>query len=185
MHSGELDRWLESKIVGTYLFREDGTIDVDGSVNFDGKLGELGELGDLGDLGISFGNVTGDFDCRNNRLVSLRGIPRVVGGNFFCPFNQLPDLSGAPLEVGGKFDCSHNPLASLEGFPKSILGGFFCETADLGDFLGGNLPDHFQKYVPKYWWEEHLQIIKQVEDAKKRLTGNSEGVTELVLFDLF
>ena len=142
MHENELIRWLESKILGTFLIHDDGTIDVDGNVNLEGKLGNLGELGELG--GIKFGGVTGNFNCQKNRLISLKGTPRKVGGDFLCSSNKLPDLADAPNEIGGKFDCSDNPLTSLDGFPEIIRGGFFCKTANLGEFLGTNLPFTFR-----------------------------------------
>lgn len=184
MHEDELIRWLESKICGTFLIHGDGTIDVDGDVNLEGKLGDFGELGELGGEEIRFGKVTGTFNCRKNRLISLKGTPRVVGGDFLCSSNKLPDLADAPIEVGGKFDCSDNPLTSLDGFPECIRGGFFCKTADLGNFLGTNLPVHFQKYVPPEWWERHLEIMKQAEEAKRNLTSKPES-PEIEIMDMF
>ena len=168
MHENELSRWLESKIIGTYLIRENDTIDVDGDVNLEGKLGDLGELGDYG---ICFGKVTGNFNCQKNRLISLKGTPEIVGGDFFCGANHLPSLSGAPNEVGGKFDCSENPLNSLDGFPERILGGFFCKTCNLDSFLGTSLPEHFQKYVSPEWWAQHLEKKAQFEEKVRKATS--------------
>lgn len=159
MHKNELIRWLESKICGTFLIHDDGTIDVDGDVNLEGKLGDLGELGDLGGGGNRFGKVTGNFNCQKNRLISLKG---------------------SPNEVGGKFDCSDNPLISLEGFPEIIRGGFFCKTANLDDFLGTNLPAHLQKFVPHEWWARHLEL----GEAKQKLTSKPKE-EEVVMFDIF
>ena len=180
MSEPELIRWLESKILGTFSIHDDGTINVDGDVNLEGKLGEIRELGELG--GIKFERVTGDFNCQKNHLISLKGTPVSVGGDFLCSSNKLSSLAGAPIEVGGKFDCSDNPLSSLQGFPESIRGGFFCKTANLDDFLGSNLPDHFQKYVPSEWWERHLEKKRLLEEEKRKLTPPPEGPDELVLW---
>ena len=60
----------------------------------------------------------GDFYCSYNKLTSLAGAPKSVGGYFYCNSNQLTSLAGAPKHVGGEFDCSYNKLNSLAGAPK-------------------------------------------------------------------
>ncbi len=47
-----------------------------------------------------------------------------VDGREFCEShtNKLTSLEGAPKEVGGDFVCSKNKLTSLEGAPKEVGG---------------------------------------------------------------
>ena len=39
-------------------------------------------------------------------------------GSFYCNYNKLTSLTGAPKEVGGYFVCYNNNLTSLTGAPK-------------------------------------------------------------------
>ena len=106
---------------------------------------------------INFGKVTGDFNCSDlglkslkgapqevgksfwcfrNKLTSLKGAPKEVGGFFNCSSNQLTSLEGAPKKVGGEFNCSYNQLTSLEGAPKKVGGGFYCYNNQLISLKG-------------------------------------------------
>lgn len=78
----------------------DGVVDVDGYVDFFGNR--------LSKLPLKFGVVKYWFNCSFNKLTSLEGAPREVGGYFDCSFNQLTSLKGAPLKVS-RFCCSNNP----------------------------------------------------------------------------
>ncbi len=80
----------------------------------------LTELPDLSKV-----TVTGDFNCSNNRLTSLKGAPQKVGGKFDCSCNQLTTLEGTPEKVGGGFLCEQNALTTLKGAPREV-GGCFC-----------------------------------------------------------
>ena len=77
--------------------------------------------------GISFGHVSGDFNCYDNQLTSLEGSPHTVGGSFNCMENLLTSLAGAPQTVSGGFYCSNNRLTSLEGAPQTV-GGIFVSN---------------------------------------------------------
>ena len=83
------------------------------------------EITDLRALGIE--EVTGYFNCSNNKLTSLEGSPIIVNGDFYCFNNKLTSLEGAPTTVTGNFHCSDNMLISLEGAP-TIVGGNFTIT---------------------------------------------------------
>ena len=85
---------------------------------------------------VDFGKITGDFDCSDLGLTSLKGAPQEVGGNFDCSYNQLTSLEGAPQEVGGDFSCYYNHLTSLEGAPQTIGGGFSCSNNKLTSLKG-------------------------------------------------
>ncbi len=84
-----------------YKINEDGSIDVSGDVNLSYK--------GLSELPLKFRNITGDFYCNSNQLISLEGSPQSVGGDFECNNNQLTSLEGCPQTVGGDFYCYNNP----------------------------------------------------------------------------
>lgn len=114
-HNKEL---LDKHVTGTYKVNSDGTIDVSGSV----KLLML-DLGSILKVG-KFNTVSGDFDCRSNKLETLEGAPKSTGGFFSCSNNNLTTLKFAPETVGANFDCSKNKLTSIEGCPKSVGNTF-------------------------------------------------------------
>ncbi len=109
---------LKKCIRGTYTINDDGSIDVDGSVNLSSKK--------LTKIPFKFRNVSGNFYCYNNQLTSLEGSPNNVGGDFYCSDNQLTSLKGAPNTVGGNFHCYYNKLTTLEGAPNTVSGNFYC-----------------------------------------------------------
>ena len=80
----------------------------------------LTSLLDLSDV-----EIKGDFDCRNNDLINLKGSPHTVN-SFDCKYNNLPSLKGAPRKVTLHFDCSRNILQNLNGGPETVLGGYLC-----------------------------------------------------------
>ena len=92
---------------------------INGDVNLS-KL-HLTELFDLSDV-----EVTGDFNCNGNSLISLKGSPHTVGGNFKCSINNLTNLEGGPHTViSGAFYCNGNNLTNLKGGQQFFGGCFF------------------------------------------------------------
>jgi hypothetical protein len=96
-----------------YRINNDGSVDVDGSVNLNNRRLDFG-------IPLQFGKVTGDFGCNSTQISSLVGSPKWVGGNFFSYQNHLTTLEGAPIYVGGTFNCHGNRLTTMEGIPKYI-----------------------------------------------------------------
>ena len=99
-----IEKWLKEYDIESYIINDDFTIDVDGDVYLYKK--DLKEF----PVYIQFGFVAGDFDCSINKLTSLRGVPKEVGGLFDCSYNKLTTLEGSPKEVGGYFNCNNNQL---------------------------------------------------------------------------
>ena len=69
----------------------------------------------------TFGEVDGDFDCREcKNLKTLKGSPQIVHGNFDCRHCvALKSLKGGPRIVGERFNFTAcNSLTSLEGAPE-------------------------------------------------------------------
>ena len=89
--------FLDEYTNGTWEVNPDtGLIDVQGGFHCSNK--------DLNDFkGLRFGKVTEYFLCGGNKLKSLNGSPKKVGGGFYCWKNPLITLEGAPLEIGEYF----------------------------------------------------------------------------------
>jgi hypothetical protein len=92
---------------------------VDGVVNVDGDV--IICKSKLTELPFQFGKVTGNFNCSENRLKSLKGSPYYVGGDFECNKNTyLKSLEFGPKEVLGSFDAQQSGLTSLKGSPDKV-----------------------------------------------------------------
>jgi hypothetical protein len=107
---------------------------VDGKVNVNGDV-YLTYIGLL-KLPVSFGIVTGNFYCSDNKLTSLEGCPDSVGGHFDCVNNKLTKLEGCPSNISGDFFCYNNQLTSLEGAPNRVGGHFYCRNNQLTSLEG-------------------------------------------------
>jgi hypothetical protein len=101
-----------------YTINQDRSIDVDGDVLLSGR--------ELTKLPLKFGKVSGYFTCTDNRLNTLEGCPRIVGGDFNIYYNRLTSLIGAPESVGGDISCENTGLWTLEGCPTKIGGYIYC-----------------------------------------------------------
>ena len=122
--------WLEEHGIKNYTINTRGDIDIDGDIKITYK--NIKEFPSF----IQFGTIKGNFDCKHNNLISLKGAPREVKGTFDCSCNDLTSLEGAPEKVGGSFDCAHNDLTSLEGAPDKIKGYFDCGCNEIKDLKG-------------------------------------------------
>ena len=119
----EISRHIDGRITSN-----DGTIDVDGDVNF--------SCMELSQLPLKFRNVSGYFYCHSNMLTSLEGAPKHVSGSFYCNNNRLISLEGAPKHIGRYFSCSDNKLTSLKGAPANVGGDFWCDNNRLTSLEG-------------------------------------------------
>jgi len=118
MNKNEIELILNELGVELYSIQEDGTVNVNGTVDISFKK--------LSRIPVSFGVVKGDFNCSNNELETLAGCPKTVGVSFYCHSNRLESLDSSPAYVGKAFICSNNRLVSLEGVPNAINGNFDC-----------------------------------------------------------
>ena len=73
--------WLDFHDVENYTINEDLSVDVSGVVDLSGKS--------LIVIPIRFGIVGGDFNCDNNKLLTLEFCPSDVGGSFYCFDNKI------------------------------------------------------------------------------------------------
>jgi hypothetical protein len=128
MDKKEIERKLKELGIENYSISDDGTVDVNGTVDISFK--------NLTGIPVRFGIVRGDFNCSNNKLESLSGSPEKVGVSFFCHRNRLISLDSAPRVVGKAFICRSNKLTSLKGAPESINGNFDCADNELVSLTG-------------------------------------------------
>jgi hypothetical protein len=106
-----IKKWLDDHYIKHYTINNDGTIDVNYTVQLSNRL--LEKLPDY----IQFGKITnGYFSIRHNSLTTLKG----------CPYEILKEKSS----FNGDFYCDHNNLTSLEYAPKKITGSFNCYNND-------------------------------------------------------
>ena len=97
-----IKNWLDEMEVTNYTINDDFAIDVDGYVNLRNRnLVEFPEY-------IQFNEVAGFFDCSYNKLISLRGCPKIVHASFYCDHNNLDSLEGCPKTVKGDIYCYCN-----------------------------------------------------------------------------
>ena len=145
-----------------------GLVDVRGDVDLPRK--------GLTELPLKFGEVTGCFNCSNNKITSLEGAPKSVGGYFDCNFNVLKTLEGAPHTVGANFRCEYNQLNSLEGAPNKVTGVFYCRGNNIrsfeglvnisGDFYCGENPVYPIWYVinqTNKWDSEKMEFFNDLD----------------------
>ena len=164
---------LKKCVKGTYTINDDGSIDVEGSVNLSRKK--------LTKIPFNFGKVSGNFKCASNHLTSLEGAPNNVGGDFYCHYNQLTSLEGAPNNVGGSFYGSINPLTTLDYTPTKINEDFHCydtklkysELFKIVDIVRGSI------YYSSFAVPEDKDQIRIDRDVKETLKDNELGSLDI------
>ena len=75
MSEQEIHDICEEYNIKNYSINPDGSIDVNGDVIIVNK--------NLYKLPLKFNKVNGNFYCSYNKLTSLEGCPKYVGGNFY------------------------------------------------------------------------------------------------------
>ena len=111
-----IDDICEEHGIRNYTINEDGSIDVNGNVNLNGRK--------LKKLPLKFGKVNGYFICSGNMLTSLEGCPYYVKDHFSCFSNNLTSLEGLPNYVGGSFSSGTNYIKTLIGLKTEIIGDY-------------------------------------------------------------
>ena len=102
-----------SKITYTCLYdlglkkfkvQSDGKVDVMGDVDITYRRLEI--------LPIKFGNISGNFDCSNNRLRDLKNCPEFVDGIFNCGSNYIENIDNLPKKIGQHLYLNNNKITS-------------------------------------------------------------------------
>lgn len=113
-----IKKWLDSMGIKNYKITKNLTIDVNDVVN-------ISERG-LTSIPVQFNHVEHSFYCYGNKLTSLEGSPKTVGGAFHCYENQLINLDYSPKKIQSDFDCSHNKITSLKNGPVNVGLEYDC-----------------------------------------------------------
>lgn len=156
----EIDRVCKEFYIENYQINPDGTVDVEGSVYFEGL--------DAEELPLKFGKVTGDFSIIEALLTTLEGCPYEVGGSFEIQWcHEITSLEHAPKRVGGEYYASDSPITSLEGTPEVIHGNFDCSETSITSLEGG------PRIVYEGYYANHTRI--------SNLEGGPEEVDKLAV----
>ena len=131
--------------IENYTINSDGSIDVNGNV-FLYKKG-------LTEFPLTFNKVTGNFDCGENNLTSLKGSPRWIGGGFYCDHNILTSLEFSPDYVDRDFWCQYNNLT--DNYCDTEIGGSFYTSLE----QGGLTKDNYKEFQKLYKRKQILDDI--------------------------
>ena len=130
----DIDQTCQKYHIENYTINQDGSIDVNGEVN----LSRQGLI----ELPLNFNIVNTFFDCSLNKLTSLKGCPKKVGGDFYCQINDLISLEGSPELINETFDCGYNYLITLTGGPRKVEKNYYCKNNNLINMKG--FPENFR-----------------------------------------
>lgn len=138
MDNSHIDIILQQqvKIYGDYHIESDGTVNVDGDVEYSVSINQLK---------VQFSTITGNFSRSNSssktpRLNSLQGFPRKVMGQMSVARSRVTNLHHAPNQVNGSFYAYHcENLHSLQGAPRWVGGEFIAYNCALTHLQGAPL----------------------------------------------
>ncbi len=66
--------------------------------------------------------VQGSYNCADNKITSLDGIAKIIGGGVDVSYNQLTSLQGIPiLKSNRSLKVSDNKITSLIGYGFEYL----------------------------------------------------------------
>lgn len=177
-NAAEIGQWLEEHNITKYLINEDLSVDVDGAV----ILNNLG----LTELPVQFNIIKTSLYLNDNKLTTLKGCPRQLGGHFIIDHNELVSLEYCPEIIKGNFDCKYNKLESLEYGPKTVGRDYVCSHNYLKslehspEHIGNNFDcgsNYIEdlKYLPKTIDGDLLvsyQDIMLIREFPTKLKGN-------------
>ncbi len=96
----KVEEWINKYTKYTkYKINSDWTIDVRELVIPSQRYWDFKEIPEYVDFGVCHGSVI----IRDQNLMSMKGLPKVVKGDFFVDNNKLEDLEGCPKQVDGDF----------------------------------------------------------------------------------
>ena len=110
----EVEAFLGKWGIKNFTIRDNGMVDVHEDVELDGWEGKT--------YPFKFGKIDGCFLSPDVGLETLENGPEEVDENFFVFFNKLSSLVGMPKRIGGACCIDKNPFSSLEGITPDIGG---------------------------------------------------------------
>lgn len=133
----EFIEFLNTCVDGTWDQNIDGSVSIYGNLNCSAYLKLSPDLNTGYLPQIIINHITGDFNCSDNNLLSLKNSPKTVGGSFKCFCNNIVSLEFSPEKIGLNFDCMYNQIRSLTGSPRIIRGNFILDFNNLENLEGG------------------------------------------------
>ncbi len=115
----EIDEICRKYEIRNYTINLDESIDVDEDVWLCNN--------NFTELPLKFNKANGNFDCKNNKLKSLKGSPVEINGGFYCHKNELTSFKFAPKIIRGHFNCEINNIKTFEYFPSYVRNSFWCD----------------------------------------------------------
>ena len=96
---------------------------VDGSIEWHGCVNCF-ESGSLTSLKNFPDEVTGNvYISKNEKLKSLSGCPKHIGGSLVCEHCDISDISGLNgVTIKGHFIASHNPISDISVLENTYIG---------------------------------------------------------------
>lgn len=119
----DIEKWLEDNEVSRYIINDDLSVDIDGSFALTNS--------DITELPVQFNSIKSSLYLNNNKLTTLKGCPKYLGGHFIISYNNLTSLEYCPEIIKGTFDCRNNKLKSLEYGPKYVGKDYVCAHNNL------------------------------------------------------
>lgn len=125
-----ISKWLDSKNIKNYTITDNLIINVEGDVDISSVISRAtSAMGrptidkelQIDEIPFQFGNVSGNFNCSYNKLVSFKGCPEYIGGKFDASYNQIDTFEFFPKFVGSEISLHYNNLNSLKFFPHDFL----------------------------------------------------------------
>lgn len=172
----KIKEWLMNQGIFNFTLNKDLSVDVKESVEIIFK--------NLQSLPVQFNIIEGDFNCSNNRLITLKGCPKKVYGTFSCNNNQLKTLEFGPEYVDDCFLCNDNKLKDLKYSPTFVGNQYSCDDNKIttlediynitirGEFtyFGNDLPFKESlslEEIRKYYVQE--KILQETEDLAQQI----------------
>lgn len=137
---------------------------------------------------INFLSVKGGFDISYNKLVSMRGCPKRVGGFFDASNNELTSLEHCPTSVGEEIDLSQNRITSLEGCPNevqsiSLKGNYIENLVGAPDYVSDTFDISDNKLVSFEGLSDNFYCEGDFKLSFDCSGGNTSSATDLYEFD--
>ena len=151
----EIHKICEEYNIKKYIINDDMSISVNGSVGLAYR--------NLKSIPITFKEVSGDFDCSDNQLTSLKYCPETVGG-FYCSGDQLTSLEYCPESVGGRFYCNYNQITNFDGLPE-----FFERPISIYENPVDEIYKLFNEDPRCIYWIREFDAIQGDEVVRDRL----------------
>lgn len=155
----EVAQWLQEKNIDYYIIHSDLRVDVKGQVDLKNM--------NLTHIPIQFGEVSARFDCSNNQLTHLKGVPQKVY-SFECENNFITDYQNGPKWVE-HFYCSGK--IDLRQLMDLNLENQFYHTCSLDEQIQFFSPlyqfqSHNQTYTLQINSEQFNEVINMIKEKK-------------------